>query len=334
MKPPAEPEPERYKLLYRQSDEPLDTEPPAEPERDTLPWPDSTFVPDGDDSEHFQGSHYDFFVDDNIEIIKRIPEILPNVLVQTGYGEVYKSSKVIPGDWPIGFQLVWPIRNHGLALILSIEKEANNIASLFPFFHSVSQHAMTLREVRVWKGGLEAQITATLGDGEVTFFDTQYLINRAWYEADKNYEFILSGIAYTARPAANQKIKIDPDVVKKANQRMKELKEEEGFEAYEMSDTLTLEGAAILLPISKWDADDYNFHAPVKSVKEFKDWLGQDGWQVRATVMRRLDGGDDEDIDLDIIITRRVWLDKAPPQVGQDIEGNLWLQGYLWRHLE
>lgn len=33
---------------------------------------------------------------------------------------------------------------------------------------------------------------------------------------------------------------------------------------------------------------------------------------------------------LDILITRRAWTGEAPPQVGQDIEGRLWLQGYLW----
>ena len=82
----------------------------------------------------------------------------------------------------------------------------------------------------------------------------------------------------------------------------------------------------MFLPIGEWDVDDYSFHAPVKSVEEFKDWLGQNGWRVRATVMRF----GNEDADLDIVITRRAWSGEAPPQVGQDIEGRLWLQGYLW----
>lgn len=38
----------------------------------------------------------------------------------------------------------------------------------------------------------------------------------------------------------------------------------------------------------------------------------------------------DEDGDLDILITRRAWQGDAPPRVGQDIEGQLWLQGRLW----
>lgn len=86
-------------------------------------------------------------------------------------------------------------------------------------------------------------------------------------------------------------------------------------------------GAAIFLPIESWDIDDHEFRAPVKSVTPFEGWLGQDGWQLRATVMRV--GDDDRDLDLDILVTRRAWSGDAPPQVGQDIRGRLWLQGSL-----
>ena len=84
---------------------------------------------------------------------------------------------------------------------------------------------------------------------------------------------------------------------------------------------------AALVPISEWDSDDYQFRGPVKSVKEI-EMLGQTGWKVRATLLRHL--SDDSESDLDIIITSKVWKDKSPPQIGDDIEGTLWLQGYLW----
>ncbi len=296
---------------------------PIEPCRDELLWPESTFVPESDEAQHFLGSHWDPFVEDSKDIMKRLPEIAPNALLQTGYGEDRKPLRAAPEDWPKGFQLVWPLRVQGLALILRPEKEANMIVSLFPFFATGSQHTLTLREVSVWDGGLEAQITASWGEGEVTFFDTQYLINRAWYEAGKDYDFIFSGMAYNAGPAEKHEWKINrhPDEVAWMNQRLKE-----GEEPHEAACTMSMDGAAMFLPVSGWDVDDYSFHAPVKSVTEFKDWLGQDGWRVRATVMRF----GDEDADLDILVTRRAWSGQAPPQVGQDIEGRLWLQGYLW----
>lgn len=312
-------------LIRRES---LEGEMPAafdqqEPPRETIPWPASTFVPEGEDAHHYLGSHWDPFVEDSKELLGRLPEMVPEALVQTGYGEIRKPTRATPDDWPKGFQMVWPLRAQGLALILRIEQEANMIVSLFPFFATGSQHTLTLREVSVWEGGLEAQITASWGEGEVTFFDSQYLINRAWYETGKDYDFIFSGMAYNAGPAEKHEWKINrhPDQIAWMNQRLKE-----GEEPHEATCTLNMDGAAVFMAVTDWDVDDYSFHAPVKSVVEFKDWLGQDGWRVRATVMRF----GDEDADLDILITRRAWSGDAPPEVGQDIEGRLWLQGYLW----
>lgn len=312
-------------LIRRES---LEKETPAviEPQelaREALPWPESTFVPEGEDAQHCLGSHWDPFAENPKDLLGRLPEIVPNALMQTGYGENSKPARSIPNDWPQGFQLVWPLRVQGLAMILRVEKEANMIVSLFPFFATGSQHTLTLREVSVWEGGLEAQITASWGEGEVTFFDSQYLINRGWYETGKDYDFIFSGMAYSVGPAEKHEWKINrhPDEVAWVNQQLNK-----GEEPHEAACIMSMDGAAMFMPVSGWDVDDYSFHAPVKSVTEFKDWLGQDGWRVRATVMRF----GDKDADLDILITQRAWSGDLPPQVGQDIEGRLWLQGYLW----
>lgn len=288
-----------------------------------LPWPASTFVPESADAAHFLGSHWDAFFENPKDIMVRLPEIASNAMLQTGYGEHRKPQRNEPEDWPRGFELVWPMREKGVALVLKPEVQANMVVSIFPFCTLGSQLTLTLQEVRVWSGGLEAQITASWGEGEVTFFDTQYLINRIWYEAGQRYDFILSGVAYSAAPAVQRswKIQRNPDVVAWMNQRL-----EPGDTPQQIETTMHLDGAAMFLPVDGWDTDDYSFHAPIKSVAEFTDWLGQDGWRVRATVMRF----GDTDADLDILITRRAWGGDAPPQVGQDVEGRLWLQGYLW----
>ena len=296
---------------------------PQSSARETLPWPASTFIPEGKDAQHYLGSHWDPFVEDSQEIMHRLPDMLSNALLQTGYGQMRTSARSLPEDWPKGVQLAWPLRTQGIGMILHIKDEANSLVSFFPFFATGSQHTLTLREVSVWEGGLEAQITASWSGGDITFFDSQYPINRAWYEVGKDYDFIFSGIAYQAGIAEKREWKCNrhPDMLAWMNERLKE-----GEEPYETAYTVSMDGAAVLLPISDWDVDDYSFHAPVKSVSEFKDWLGQDGWRVRATVVRF----GDENVDLDILITRRAWSDKTPPQIGQDIEGQLWLQGYLW----
>lgn len=299
--------------------------PPAS-RHEARPWPESTFVPEDDHATHSMGSHWEPFAEDSSAILQRLPDIVPQALVQTGFGEHRKPARVEPEDWPQGAQLVWPLRVQGLALILRPGEAGTDLVSLFPFCTTGSQHTLSLRAVRVWENGLEAQITASWGEGEVTFYDSQYLINRLWYETGRNYDFILTGMAYTAGPAEPREfqLKRHPDQVAWLNQRLP-AGEEPFTEAY----TMSLEGSAMFLPVTDWDEDDYSFHAPVKSVIAFQDWLGEDGWRVRATVMRF----GDEDADLDIMITRRAWTGQTPPEVGQDIEGRLWLQGYLWMPL-
>ena len=289
-----------------------------------LPWPDSTFVAEAQDAQHYLGSHWEPFAEDVEAWMLRLPQIVQEATLQAGYGEFYPPPRSVPDDWPKGFLLTWPPTAEGMTLALRVEpeKKATMVVSLFPSFSRGSQCTLTLHEVCVWESGVEAQITASWNGGEVTFFDSRYPINRAWYEAGKQYEFILTGIAYGARPAEKREWKVQqhPEVVAWSNRHL-----QEGEAPHERECTVRMDGAAMLLSIDEWDVDDYSFHAPVKSVEEFKDWLGQDGWRVRATVMRC-----DEDCDLDILITRRAWSGEAPPQVGQDIEGRLWLQGYLW----
>ena len=45
--------------------------------RTDLPWPDSTFVFEGDDEPHYMGSHWSPFMNDVTEVLQRLPEVLP-----------------------------------------------------------------------------------------------------------------------------------------------------------------------------------------------------------------------------------------------------------------
>jgi hypothetical protein len=119
------------------------------------------------------------------------------------------------------------------------------------------------------------------------------------------------------------KVEHNPDEI--AWQRS--LAEKRGEPAAETPSILNLRGTALFMNMKGWDADDYHFRGPVKSFRNVDaDMLGQRGWFVKVTVMRLEDG----DVDLDLLITRRAWQSSSPPCVGQDIEGSLWLQGYLW----
>lgn len=297
----------------------------AEPDGAAMEWPESTFISESPDAKHFMGSHWEPFVDDMGEILSRLPEIAPEARRWLGFGEVHAATRTLPDHWMQGFALTWPGQRQGLMLSLICGRKANEIVSLFPFLTDGGQHTLKLDKVIVWDGGAEAHIEAAWGESEITFFDVGFLVNRLWYETGRNYEFILSGIAYNVQRSTVMEIPSTrhPDDV--AWEIM--LAEKFGQPRPEISSVLNLRGMVMFLPAEGWDADDYKFRGPVKSVKKVDgDVLGQTGWIVRTTVMRFRE----EEADLDILITRRAWKHDQPPSAGQDIEGSLWLQGYLW----
>lgn len=59
------------------------------------------------------------------------------------------------------------------------------------------------------------------------------------------------------------------------------------------------------------DADEYSVRGTVKSVQPFTEFLGQSGWRLQVTIMRV----EDEDSDLEIVVTGRAWRDRRrrPP---------------------
>jgi hypothetical protein len=312
-------------VLLDENDDPL---PQAEGD---APWPGATFVFDKVGTTHYLGSHWEPFFDDKKEFFGRLPEMMSAALLQTCYGDNKKAPREMPVDWPKGFHLCWPLRVRGLGTTECIDEKDKqiNIVSLYPLWVEGTQARLKIRKVNVWEGECEAQITAKWGDAEVCFFDTQYMAHRAWYEAGKEREFVLTGIAYSAAPAQPHVtiVKHPPEVLAKINALLLQ----NGKEPVGAEQELSFEGAAIFLPIQGWDVDDYNFRATIKEVREFDDFLGQKGWRVRATVMREI-GLKMDDADLTIVTTERAWGGDAPPQVGQEIEGRLWLQGYMIYH--
>jgi hypothetical protein len=295
-----------------------------------LDWPQSTFKNEAPDTPHYMGSHWPPFVEDVADIVKDLPNILQEAQVMESIGNHRKSPRELPQDWPQGFHLVWPMQRRGIILTCCINaaEQQMQLMSFYPFSSEGAQHTLTIDSVTVWESQAEAQITASLGEAQITFFDAHFLINRLWYEAGRRYEFILSGIAYAAGPAQVMEISFaaNPDQI--AWQRLLGNDADEDND-WELPSAINLNGMASLLPITDWDKDEYSFRGPVRSVKPIDDFLGQTGWRVRVTVMR-LSGYETEDVDLDIVITRRIWRQEQSPEVGMDIEGTLWLQGYLW----
>lgn len=289
----------------------------------------ATFYQEDEESTHFMGSHWDpFFERGWDEVLHRLPQFIPTAKPVSTYANFLPAPRRPPSSWSKGFYLAWPDQQAGLEMVLEPGPEASSVVSLFPFTRRGSQHSVVIKRVVVWSGGLEAQVEASVGGAMITFFDIHFVDNRFWYEANKTYQFILTGIAYSCRPASCKPFILDPPP-----QWVKDIRIERKFEPWADQEPdepmeIAINGMAALLPIEEWDKDDYVFHGSVKKIEEV-EILGQASWLLRTTVLRNLD--DESDIDLEILVTRGCWEGKRSPQLGEDIEGRLWLQGYLWQ---
>lgn len=322
--------------LFRKGDEGIQrgwdasllTEETLEEETRPLPWPDSTFVQEPADAQHYMGSHWEPFFDDvRSALFQQLPTIVPEASPLQRASGVDEACRAEPADWATGGRhLVWPGQdaNLGLVMTLQLGEQANQLVSIYPYVAAGTPVTVALDRVRVWEGGLEAQVDALWGEARVTFFDTAFLLNRRCYERGAHLEFSLAGIAYDAGPAETMRMPYTPNPDQSAWERM--LAEERGDPPPEVPEYIDLAGAAFFVEIPEWDADDYNFRGAIQAVEPFEDYLGQAGWKVRVTVMRF----GEVDADLDIHVTRRAWDGEEPPREGQNIDGRLWLQGRLW----
>jgi len=291
----------------------------------------ATFIHESEEeSNHFSGSHWEPFLISSDEVLRILPGIMPEAMPMTGFSDDHDSVPppyAPKPEFPDGFYLAWPSRQFGLMVALRIADDTNHIESLFPYAGRGSEHTLRIEAIHVWEGGMEAQIEATLDEAVISFFDCMFVRNRDWYNVGDTYQFILTGIAYDAKIAVDHVFPVEhiPDELA----ALRKHAEEHGYEPLDEIEEFHTKGMAALMPIPEWDRDDYHFQGVVQNIKEVKI-LEQAGWMARTTVIRCLGNDGDKTFDLDILITRKAWKEKHAPTAGDEIEGALWLQGYIW----
>jgi len=326
------------------------------------------FVRETGAGTHSMGSHWQPFFDDAKTVLLKLPEIIRTADAHGGYSQFYPPPSQSYGDWPRGALLLasseaiadvmgfenrphrWDdqtpwrspggalddtpegaqgtsARNTGVATVLrlsSLPTEPNMLCSLFPYsFHGIEQH-IVLQQVYVWESGLEAQIEGRLGNVSITFYDIDFVNNRDWYQGGCSCQFVLTGLAYRASPAQERSFTIPR--TQEYLDGMEWLSGECSAEVTDaLAETFSTESMSMLLPVEEWDVDDYTFQGRIKELWGMS-MLGLRAWRMRTTVMR----DSPDDLDMDIVVTERAWSGEAPPQIGQVIEGQMWLQGRLW----
>jgi len=293
----------------------------------------NTFRQETEEEEnHFRASHWEPFYDEWDEALLNV-----QAAIDAGTMEFFSAdclprhASLIAGiEWPHRvFYFSGPSATCGMRVVIHEREGQLEVKALFPYVGRGAQYPVVLENVAVWPGGVEAQIDAAVGGAPITFFDCRYGEHRNWYQQEGDFDFILSAIAYGCRPA-------DEDFIDFAMPL-------HHWEAVggtgDPPRKLSLQGAAILLPVDEWDRHDYKFRAQVQHVEEV-EMLGQKAWLVTARVAQfdeMLESSDSsmtegrEWFELPIVVTAKAWDHDSPPEVGQDVTGTLWMQGYLSR---
>jgi hypothetical protein len=209
-----------------------------------------------------------------------------------------------------------------LGIVVSAESKTY-LHSAFPVAVTGIVHRVRVLEIHESSFGLEACITAHIGDARINFFEPYYALQFELYRPGVELDVSLAGIVYVLSVSERGQIVMHPEIGE-----------------------INLDGAAMLLPIqepapsalpangfglayvqSEQDGpglDDYRFRGPVKQV-ESVEFLGRAAWRMAATVIRFENG--QREIDIELYTLADKISEGRRPVAGGDVTGVLWLQG-------
>ncbi len=282
--------------------------------------------PDAED-EHVHGDHWAVFEDKVADFLKTyLPKAIQQGRPYTSMMEGRKPLYNLHENDPKGKLLCYPGGRQEIKSVIKIDNESrrNELMSIFPFASEGVQHTLKLNEIYPWENGVEAQIGAEAMDLiEITFFDTDYVLNKGFYGPERFYEFILAGFAYHCRIDDP----IPSGLVDKTTEMFEEMINSDN-DTQKLSEKLKMSNYAVFVPTDGGDRDDYQFRGKVKKIDGVQ-MLGKEFLRIRTTVAKLILNEKVEDFDLDIYVNSNNF-DDHKPNVGDDVAGILWLQGYLW----
>jgi len=286
---------------------------------------EATFQRDDKSHAHGHGGHWGIFVEDPLVFMQGI---LPKAIPHWGTLPCYGASRVppfaLPPDSAPGWVRCWPIPRQGAIFVVKgvpAQGNRNEVVSFYPWVSEGVQHRLRIERVDVWEDDLEGQITGSIADTfGVSFFDAQLAAHRGFYSANREYEFVLAGLAYSCRNPATQEFvfPLSPEA-QRAYRRA-------GVAIVDDKMALGMAGSTCLIPSPSRDRDDCLYRGPVTRVEQ-TELIGRPTAKLWVTVAR--DPDTQQSLELAVYVPDRS-LEGPVPKVGDEVEGSLWLQGYLW----
>jgi hypothetical protein len=180
------------------------------------------------------------------------------------------------------------------------------LASAYPEVQDGPVWPVTISEVVPWSNGFEGQISGSCYEARVSFFDTRYYSNSDRYRVGDTYDFHVGAFAYTLGRA--------PDT---------EFDTGEGLR-------VSMRGAHAYMPANldnaQADIDEFWFHSPLEAEKEGAYLTGPPiyGYPIILAMP--------SDFEMRLTLyaaSHALEADMHNVRVEDDLQGYLWLQGYL-----
>lgn len=229
--------------------------------------------------------------------------------------------------------------------ILAEQDGRSALVSGYPFIMDGLTVKGRIEDVEIWDNNVEAVVTIKLESGtEISFFATDYNINKEKYQVGAYCDVRLAAFAYECKVLNTQDLLIplgDDEANNFLVELEKDIRNEFGEDTAKKSmasvdktfgvglgDEMFLDASNIasLYPVSKDYKDDYRFLCPVQYVRTF-EMMGLKMLQVGIFV-----GNFDVGLlPLPLFVRESMFdgQDNPKPETGQSVGGVCWLQGHL-----
>ena len=277
------------------------------------------------------GSHWETVLGEE-SIVAKLKEIVQNSGVLSR-----KRTKV---DFGAGteekdvFTLVCPTSEDSpldFMTLLAENDGYNELVSAYPFVREGALLNGKITDIEIWNNNVEAVVTMEFGeDREISFFATDYNINKEKYRVGAYCDVRLAAVAYECKVQDTQKLsfQLKGDAAKNFRSQLgQEVREKIGTDKHDESPiSFDTSEMTMLLPISEDYRDDFRFVSPVQYVSPF-GVLGVRMLQVEIFV-----GNFDVGLlPLPLFVRESMFdgQDNPKPKTGQSVGGVCWLQGHL-----
>jgi len=276
---------------------------------------------------HVHGDHWEAIEGD---AEKTVTHILPYAIEHgkvagksefdcTGDDGVVRREKafgLVHGEMPLRyFALI--CSNSGAA------EPCNSVYSFYPFCASGITHRLTIEKLHPWENGVEGVVQASTESGAlIWFFDPYFFKDKDTYQVGQSYNICLGALAMALQPPTQHEIVVTSGPIIEI-ERKRALEEDPAADVSKITSvTFGLDNCSFCMP-SEMNPDEASYRGMADEVGYFE--LEKSGiYRIKTAIMRP----EDSPVEIYLYASESVLKDYCP-KAGDNLEGNIWLQGYI-----